>query len=799
MKPISTKHKIFLLGGLFAMVALVLVIVLTTGRHNQTSEPARTNAFAENETAGPSITTSNNFEDNVVAVSTFATSNPPQDAKPQANTAAAFIAEELAKGKKPNRLIHQKSPYLLQHAFNPVDWYPWGEEAFEQARKQGKPIFVSIGYSTCHWCHVMERESFDNPAIAAIMNQYFVSIKVDREERPDVDRVYMSATQALTGGGGWPMSVFLTHDLKPFYAGTYFPPDSRYGRPGFRDLLEAIHKAWLTNRQKILQSADQITAHLQQRTAPQATDANLTEALLAKAYNQIAASFDSHYGGFGNAPKFPRPVTFNFLLRYYHRSGEKKALEMTLRTLRKMAEGGMHDHIGGGFHRYSVDDQWRVPHFEKMLYDQAQLAVSYLEAYQITKEPFYAEVAQDILDYVLRDMTGPHGAFYSAEDADSPLPENPEEKGEGAFYVWTKKELGEILGAETGKIFNYYYGIEENGNALSDPHGEFTGKNILYVAHSLDETAKQLGKSPAEINKLLQKSRQKLFQVRATRPRPHLDDKVITSWNGLMIGAFARGYQALDEPRYLKAAERAASFIVAKLYDPDQKILLRRYRDGAAGLEAHLDDYAFLVYGLLDLYEAALDVKWLAHAIDLTEKQIALFWDKANGGFYDTSGKDETVLLRMKEDYDGAEPTGNSIAALNLLRLAQMTDNDDWKQKGAQTIATFADRLQQYPSIMPQMLAALEFQLDKPKQIIIAGVPEAADTQKMLREIHSRYLPNKIILLADGDEGQKHLSKYLPFIASVSILNGKATAYVCENYVCKLPTTDVAVMAGLLE
>ncbi len=791
IKAIFGKHKMFLLGSSLAVVVSLGAIVLTTMRKSASSKEAATDVFAE-KVGFDNITA-------LAATSETTASNPPQDATPKANTAAAFIAEELAKGKKPNRLIHQKSPYLLQHAFNPVDWYPWGEEAFEQARKQDKPIFVSIGYSTCHWCHVMERESFDNPAIAAIMNQYFVSIKVDREERPDVDRVYMTATQALTGGGGWPMSVFLTHDLKPFYAGTYFPPDSRYGRPGFRDLLEGIHQAWITNRQKILQSADQITAHLQQRTVPQATNANLTEALLMKAYNQIAGSYDSHYGGFGNAPKFPRPVTFNFLLRYYHRSGEKKALEMTLVTLRKMAEGGMHDHIGGGFHRYSVDDQWRAPHFEKMLYDQAQLAVSYLEAYQITKEPFYAEVARDILDYVLRDMAGPNGAFYSAEDADSPLPENPEEKSEGAFYIWTKVEIEDILGTEASKIFNYYFGVEEKGNALSDPQGEFTGKNILYVAHSLDETAKQFGKSSTEMKKLLQESRQKLFQVRVKRPRPHLDDKVITSWNGLMIGAFARGYQALDEPRYLKAAEHAANFITTKLYDPDKKILLRRYRDDTAGLEAHLDDYAFLVHGLLDLYEAVLDVKWLAQAMELTDKQIVLFWDKTGGGFYDTSGKDETVLSRMKEDYDGAEPTGNSIAALNLLRLAQMTDNDDWHQKGAKTIVTFGERLQQYPSIMPQMLAALDFQLDKPKQIIIAGAPEAMDTQKMLREIHSRYLPNKIILLADGGEGQKRLSKYLPFIASVSMQNGKATAYICENYVCKLPTADVAVMAGLLK
>ncbi len=723
----------------------------------------------------------------------------PHNASTDGNTAADFVARQLAKGKKPNRLIHEKSPYLLQHAFDPVDWFPWGEEALAQARKEDKPIFLSIGYSTCHWCHVMGQESFANPEIAAVLNQYFVSIKVDREERPDLDRVYMAAVQALTGSGGWPMSVFLTHDLKPFYAGTYFPPESRYGLPAFPDLLEAIHQAWVKERQKILESANQITAYLQQRTVVQTSDATLTKSLLQKAYDQTALGYDKTFGGFGNAPKFPRPVTFNFLLRYYHRSGEKKALEMTLTTLRKMAEGGIHDHLGGGFHRYSVDGQWRVPHFEKMLYDQAQLAVSYLEAYQITRDPLYAQIARAILDYVLRDMTGPQGGFYSAEDADSPLPENPEKRGEGAFYLFSKDEIFEMLVASTGKLFTYYYGVTEEGNALSDPQGEFSGKNILYVAHSIDDTAKHFGRSSTAVQKVLADARQRLFHLRARRPRPHLDDKVITSWNGLMIGAFARGYQVLNEPRYLRAAELAAAFITANLYDPNQKVLLRRYRDGSAGLEAYLNDYAFLVQGLLDLYEASLNIRWLMYAIDLTQKQIELFGDANGAGFFDTSGNDRTVLLRMKEDYEGAQPTGNSVAALNLLRLAQMIGNEKYQQKGVKTISTFADPLQKYPMGMPQMLVALDFQLKKPKQIIIAGKADAADTKKMLRAVYDRFLPNKIILLADGGRAQKQLAKYLPFIASVSMLDGKATAYVCEDYTCKLPTTDVNVMIDLLE
>jgi uncharacterized protein YyaL (SSP411 family) len=609
----------------------------------------------------------------------------------------------------------------------------------------------------------------------------------------------MLATQALTGHGGWPMSLFLTHALKPFSAGTYFPPESQYGRPGFSELLEAIHEAWIKDRERILQSANQITSHLQEQTIEQTSKTDLTESLPAKAYNLTAVSYDSAQGGFGNAPKFPRPVTFNFLLRYHYRSGDEKALDMVLTTLRKMAEGGIHDQIGGGFHRYSVDGQWRVPHFEKMLYDQAQVAVAHLEAYQITNDSFYAQVARDILDYVLRDMTGPHSGFYSAEDAHSPRPENPEKHGEGAFYVFTKKEIEKVLGAEIGEIVIYYYGVKDGGNAPFDPQGEFTGKNILYVAHSLDETASHFGKPPTEIEKLLSTARQRLFQVRARRPRPHLDDKVISSWNGLMITALARGYQVLNEPRYLRAAEQSAGFITNKLYDSKQKVLMRRYRQGSAGLEAHLDDYAFLVQGLLDLYEASFNIRWLIYARELTDRQIEIFGDPRGGGFYDTSGDDRTLLLRLKEDYEGAKPTGNSVATLNLLRLAQMTDNEKWQRKGVETIATFAELLSKYPTTMPQMLVALDFKLHNPKQVIIAGKPNAEDTMKMLKRVYDRFLPNKVILLADGGKGQKYLSKYLPFIASMRMLDGRATAYVCENYTCKLPTTDVSVMVSLLE
>ena len=761
MRITFERYRFFLLGGMLTLIALWLLPSFSSGK----TTPA----------------------------------DKPPSSSPRSNTVAAFVAQELAAGKKPNHLIEQKSPYLLQHAFNPIDWYPWGGEAFEKARREDKPIFLSIGYSTCHWCHVMARESFEDPEIAALLNQNFVSIKIDREERPDLDRVYMLATQALTGAGGWPMSVFVTHDLKPFYAGTYFPPEERYGKPGFPDLLKAIHQAWLSDREKILQSADKIAAYLQERTIVPASKASLTENLLTKAYDLTAVGYDSTHGGFGNGPKFPRPVTFSFLHRYYKRSGEQKALEMAQTTLRKMAEGGIHDHIGGGFHRYSVDGQWRVPHFEKMLYDQAQLAVSYLEAYQITEDPLYAGIAEDLLDYVLRDMTSPEGGFYSAEDADSPLPDNPERHGEGAFYLFTEKEIVETVGSKLGEIFIYHYGVLAEGNVLFDPHNEFAGKNIFYVAQSKEETANQFDTSKSEIGKLLSQARRRLFLQRTKRPRPHLDDKVITSWNGLMIGGFARGYQVLGQPRYLEAAERAASFITTKMYDPSSKLLFRRYRDNATGLEAQLEDYAFLVSGLLDLYEASLDIKWLRYALDLTQKQIELFWDPQGSGFYDTSGKDKAVLLRMKENYEAAVPSGNSIAALNLLRLAYMTDNKKWHQMAAQTIAAFAESLDKHPTMMPQLLVALDFQLAQPKQIIIAGKLTAADTRAMLKEVYRRFLPNKIILLADGGQGQEELSKYLPFMEGVRMLGGKATAYVCEDYSCKLPTTDVKLMVSLLE
>jgi len=702
-------------------------------------------------------------------------------------------------GSEYNRLVFEKSPYLLQHAGNPVDWYPWGEEGFEKARKENKPIFLSVGYSTCHWCHVMERESFENPNIAAVMNKYFVNIKVDREERPDVDKVYMTFVQATTGGGGWPMSVWLTPDLEPFVGGTYFPPEDRWGRVGFKTILERIGESWRKGREQIVATGNSVIAQLKQVTAVGGNEVELTQALLEEGYRRIKASYEPNYGGFGSAPKFPRPVAYNFMLRYYARTDTQGALDMTLFTLRRMAGGGMHDHIGGGFHRYSTDDRWHVPHFEKMLYDQAQLVWSYLEAYQITDDALFADVARDILEYVSRDMTGDRGQFYSAEDADSPKPEDPSEQAEGAFYVWEKEETEAILGAENAAVFNHYYTVRKGGNVQRDPHGEFPNKNVLIVSLTLEETANRFDKTVEEIEAILAGAREKLFHVREKRPRPHLDDKTITAWNGLMISAYARAYQVLGDEKYREAAERATAFIRSKLYDKQRGILLRRYRAGEASIDGFVDDYAFFIQGLLDLYEASFDIQYLTWAIELQKKQDALFWDAASGGYFSTTGQDDSILLRMKNDYDGAEPSPNSVAALNLLRLAQMTDSDRFRQYADKTLAAFSSRLKQVPHAMPQMLVAFDFQLDKPKQIIIAGKPDAQDTRAMLSAVHATFIPNKILLLADAGPGQETLARHVAFIESVNMIDGKATAYVCENYVCQLPTAEIDTMVRLLK
>ncbi len=705
-----------------------------------------------------------------------------------------------------NRLSREKSPYLLQHQHNPVDWYPWGEEAFARARRENKPIFLSIGYSTCHWCHVMAHESFENPAIAKLLNDLFVSVKVDREERPDVDRVYMTYVQATTGGGGWPMSVFLPPDLKPFFGGTYFPPEDRYGRPGFPRALQQLSDAWQKDRENVIKAANGAVEALKESAGAGApkTAAAGREAM-ATGLNQLTQSFDDELGGFGGAPKFPRPVTLNFHFRTAAREGAdsrdgKAALGMGLLTLRKMAEGGMHDHLGGGFHRYSVDKFWHVPHFEKMLYDQAQLASSYLDAFQMTRAADFEKTARDILDYVRRDMTDPAGGFYSAEDADSLLEHGKAEHAEGAFYVWTKDEIVHALGEDAASIFNRVYGVDADGNAPdgSDPQGEFKGKNILLQRLAEANAAKFFRKTEDEMSASLAASRKTLFDLRAKRPRPHLDDKIITAWNGLMISAFARGAQVLDDPAYLASAQRAAQFIREHLCTKDGQ-LLRNYRQGASEVTGFAEDYAFLIQGLLDLYEADFNTDHLQWAYELQTRMNQLFADDEHGGYFSVIKDAPNILLRTKEDYDGAEPSPNSVAALNLLRLAQIKDAPELAARAQKTIEVFSDRLTRAPVTMPQMLVALDFSLAKPRQIVVAGPRDSAATRTLLREVHSHFLPGKILLLADGGPGQKWLGERLEFIRTVAPINGQPAAFVCENFVCQLPTTDAAKLRELLK
>ena len=724
-----------------------------------------------------------------------------------------------------NRLAHEKSPYLLQHAHNPVQWYPWGEEAFAKARKENKPIFLSIGYSTCHWCHVMAHESFENEEVAAIMNREFVNIKVDREERPDVDRVYMTFVQATTGSGGWPMSVWLTPDLKPFVGGTYFPPEERYGQPAFRKVLERIAIAWKEDQNKIVEQGNKIVEALRESQSTATAEGKIDGSVVETAYRQIERSYDPKEGGFGTAPKFPRPVTLNFLTRFYAREVRqpsplpseadatetaalqqgKHALDMALFTLRKMAAGGMHDHIGGGFHRYSVDRYWHVPHFEKMLYDQAQLAIAYLDAFQITKDKQYEAVTRDILDYVARDMTSKEGGFLSAEDADSPVVDSGDDRGhqntaEGAFYVWTKKEIDDALG-DSGEVFDFHYGVQAHGNAPegSDPHDEFRGKNILIERHTIAETARHLNKNEANIANMLTRSREKLFAIRGQRPRPHLDDKIIAAWNGLMISAFARAAQMLDDSRYLEIATRAAGFVRSNLYHSSGKILYRSYRQGRSNVEGFADDYAFVVQGLLDLYEASFDIEWLKLAIELQETQDRLFFDEKNGGYFSSSGRDESVFVRMKDDNDGAEPAASSVAALNLLRLSQIYDDQKIGERARKTIDAFATILSQFPSGMPQMLVAIQNSLGKPRQIVIAGKRDSPETKALLKEVHRHFLPNTLVILADGGEGQKYLGEKNEAIRAMSLLEGKSAAYVCENFTCKAPVSDPKQLGDILK
>jgi uncharacterized protein YyaL (SSP411 family) len=683
--------------------------------------------------------------------------------------------------KHTNRLIKENSPYLLQHAHNPVDWYPWSDEAFEIAARQDKPIFLSIGYSSCHWCHVMERESFTDERTAKIMNEHFVCLKVDREERPDVDAVYMEAVQMMTGSGGWPLSVFLTVQGKPFYGGTYFPPKDTYGRPSFKQVLLTIADAWENKREQLLGSADKINEIMSSQSEQNGWE-NLSSDILERAHVYFESIFDNTYGGFGAAPKFPQPSNLSMLLRYWHRNKNDKTLEMVEKTLNAMANGGIYDHIGGGFHRYSTDAQWLIPHFEKMLYDQALLSKAYLQAYQITNNNKYAKVAKEIFDYVLRDMMDPKGGFYSAEDADS-------QGQEGTFYVWESKEIKDVLGVERAKVFNEYYSVTDSGNFEHK-------KNILNVSKSTEDLAKPFKKDRREIEDILSQGRSKLLKHRATRPRPYRDDKIIAGWNGLMISSMAYGGIVLGEEKYVDAAKKCTEFVLDMLIKDGR--LKRYYRDGQVVGLGVLDDYAFMAMALVDLYEATFDARWLNEAKKLAEQMIELFGDQAGIAFYLTGNDAERLIVRNRPGYDGAVPSGNSIASLVLLKLGRLTMNQQFTEHGEQVFKAFSGRLRQSPASLTALLAAFDFWIGPTREIVIAGNRHRKDTKKMLKLVRSGFLPNTVFLFHKGNNTDSKIYEIVPFIKYQTVIDGKATVYVCQNYVCKQPVNTVEALEKLL-
>jgi uncharacterized protein YyaL (SSP411 family) len=708
-----------------------------------------------------------------------------------------------------NALAKEKSPYLLQHAHNPVNWMPWGDEAIAKAKAEGKPIFLSSGYSTCHWCHVMERESFENEEIAKVINDHFIPVKVDREERPDVDLTYMTYVQAATGGGGWPMSVFLTPELKPFFGGTYFPPENKGGRIGFKNLLLELDKAWREDREKVLTSSTRSIDKLQEHLDGENEGAEVkTDAVIQKAYDDLASSYDYHEGGFSGAPKFPRSSSINLLFRIQQAWAGKEerksesdwAGEMSVRTLRAMANGGIWDHVGGGFHRYSVDGYWHIPHYEKMLYDQGQLLWAYAEGHLVTGSVFLGEIARQIVGYAKRDLRHPEGGFFSAEDADSFAKEGDDHKKEGAFYIWTAAEIDELLGKEQGSVFRYAYGARRDGNARpeSDPHEELKGTNTLFRAFSAKKTAEFFKKTPEEVQTILDRGLKLLFEARSKRLRPHRDDKIITAWNGLMISGLARAGAALGEPEFIQLGAQAAQFIHDQLCAEPGKGLHRSWREGGRGPKAFAIDYAALIHALLDLYQAGLDVKWLQWASALQTEMDGLFLDKEKGGYYSVHTEMAHSVLRIKEDYDGAEPSPNSLAALNLARLAAILDGKAHAEQAHKLLTLFGKTLHDSPSAVPMLVTAADFLERGKQQIVLAGDKTAPEFQALLKVVQSRLLPNAVILHADGGEGQAWLSKHNEALAEMKPVSDKPAAYVCQNYTCQAPVTEAAALEKLL-
>lgn len=689
-------------------------------------------------------------------------------------SAASTTVSNSASSRHTNRLAQEKSPYLRQHMHNPVDWFPWGEAAFAKARAENKPIFLSIGYSTCHWCHVMERESFENEEVAKFLNEHFVSIKVDREERPDVDKIYMSAVQVMTGSGGWPLNVFLTHELKPFYGGTYFPPEEKYGRPSFLQLLANLKEVWDTQRDKVNKAAGDLFTRIEGLTTKTAGTNVLQEAILTNAAAQLMEDYEPRHGGYSVSPKFPRPSVPRFLLRHGVKHKDQTAINQVLFTCDKMAAGGINDQLGGGFARYSVDAQWLVPHFEKMLYDNAQLVQLYLDAYLVSGEKRHADVARDILRYVQRDMTHAEGGFYSAEDADS-------EGHEGKFYCWTKRELSALLTPEEFNVAVGYFGITEDGNFVDHSHPQpLANQNVLSLANP---------KLRPGDDALLASAKAKMFAARSQRVRPHLDDKILASWNGLMLGAVARAGIVLNDPAYLAAAEKNVAFLKTHLWDAKSKTLYHRWRDGERDSVQLLDAYAYLISGVIDLYEATLKPEHLEFALALTDTMLAKFYDPANGGFWQSPAGSGDLILRVKEDYDGAEPSGNAIAIMDLLRLAAICDRKDFRDAGDKSLRLFAERMQRIPQAVPAMLQGLAFLLEEPRRVVIAGDANSAAARSLLVAAHGVYQPLKVVLGTAG-----------PVEAFAKTLPAKdgPVVYLCTGTACQPPTSEPAKIMALL-
>jgi uncharacterized protein YyaL (SSP411 family) len=682
-----------------------------------------------------------------------------------------------------NHLAGQTSPYLKQHVHNPVDWYPWGPEALQRARLMDSPIFLSVGYSACHWCHVMERESFEDAEVAALLNRHFVSIKVDREERPDLDQIYMLAVQRLTGQGGWPMTVFLTPQLKPFYGGTYFPPDDRYGRPSFRRVLEALIEAWKSRRAEIEDVSTNLTVELQELSRVKPDGASLDPRLLQLALRALQPAFDATFGGFGSAPKFPHPMELRLLLRAWQRFGDESALGMACLTLERMASGGIYDHVGGGFHRYSTDERWLVPHFEKMLYDNALLAMAYLEAYQARGQVLYRQVVDETLTYVQKEMTSQEGAFYSTQDADS-------EGEEGKFYVWTNEEIESILGKQEAEVFNYVYDVTREGN--------WEDRNILHRAKTFDQDARLLGISPDELRRRIEEAKAKLYTARARRPWPGRDEKILTSWNGLMIDAFAQAAAALDRPAYAAVAERAARFIVERMRSSEGR-LFRTYSPCAgATLNAYLEDYAFLLNALVSLYEATFDDRWISAARELASLMLREFWDSSDGGFFFCGASHEQLITRTKDAQDSSMPSGNSMAVLALLRLYRLTGAPELRDKAEKTLQVFGDVMAASPLAAGQMLIALDFHIGPVQEFALVGDPEATETRESLKLIRERFEPNKVVAFSPNlDSATRNQSS--PELLKGKVGFGTVTTYLCQDFACQAPFVGVEPLRQALE